>query len=1360
MPPKSNKLLNSAERHHSFEKSIAIGGESIRWSDNNSSNIIESLVFYGFYYTPTEVDLHRITCAYCLGTESVNIDTDITTVLEDHDKHHHECYVSLAYVANTIHQQPIDFIVDYYTNQSKHISSPLLKSAFKFRLKFYDKKYIHDKIANISSKSLAEAGFIYNKSSRDEVICLYCGCSFTDWEENDDPFELHQTSNDNRYCYFLDKKGVKRNNEKLVDDMSVENLSDASIQLEGIDQNEQVINVNTQGDQDMQAEQVHLDDIDSEHENSNNSKFKSPKAASRATSLTPKVDPNDAYWDKPPDESLFDDLISVAKSPRLLSNKESFRELALSKATRLEQIENISEDMQRDFSDFLDDPVDAEESKTTPATVDQADVEKIASPISADGVLEINTKGLSELQVESESVVGKGKGKGKRKGKSKVAKNKKSTEKEVGPILSQPDMIEIRPRSRRNRNRKLKIADSQDDSPAEKISNILTKEPSVDIISELKSANRRKKSIEPHPNTSIDVAEKITTLNDKSKAHTTTEIIEIPDTETNANKGNSNRRQPNKKGEGAEVENSGIEKGIDQTKEIEAKQNGKPGKRARKIKFKARQAPVFDTSTHDINDYGDTNLVALEENINLNPTSFDLKNTSLDSDVIMRDEVISPIRLKSNEVSWKNRKNRKNETIKKRSDSPIISIFDKSLDDLVLEKISSPLKLPAKADTTNKSQSPTIRSNAMRVEPIRRETRTRKSKQIATSKIAKDFLENIVNLDLESDDRHMEPGSEDETGNNTKKTPTSHLPPNLKPQEQTLDNYFTSDHDASQVQAARGSELELEASDSEASHEVTVSKSNISGFVSNNSNAVEESSDIDAYPSSMIDDSLSEKEATADDLDDYADYLNTVKQMSANYLPNKDTLHLRSSSEISDAASLEDILAVQSDSEKDMNLMDSAFKSTNEKVDSIEIQTVSPEEKQTDDKTNIEQLGDFNDSDDLDHFVSDVEGDSMEEDAMEVDAMEVFDSNANIIDKPKPAINTKENRNSESDQIDDGFEVDHDVELPLDKANNIDSDPIEAISDDADKMNEPNSPIIDNNRDIEKDIDNDDKVSRGTLVESTTSSEEIEDQGPETHNSSGSELNSDNESEVGMIEDRIEEVEKVKEEDEGTRREENAGNTVAETSKIKDLEIVHPRNFIETKQSAITPQKSVDINRGSLQNSRVSNSSNISKIPATRAIPSNRKHPRSSHELPSFEPRTSIQVEGDNYSPIKAENFKILDSSTPSKDREEKPLSKPSFDPVGKLFTQKQLQMKQSSEYLKSIINYEYELHNDIESELTNFIANMPSEEADMTVMEWVKYGAANCRRLIMEDYDLLNKMYKEEYLKKLKELEDLPTID
>ncbi|CUM67980.1 uncharacterized protein PRCAT00005694001 [Priceomyces carsonii] len=86
--------------------------------------------------------------------------------------------------------------------------------------------------------------------------------------------------------------------------------------------------------------------------------------------------------------------------------------------------------------------------------------------------------------------------------------------------------------------------------------------------------------------------------------------------------------------------------------------------------------------------------------------------------------------------------------------------------------------------------------------------------------------------------------------------------------------------------------------------------------------------------------------------------------------------------------------------------------------------------------------------------------------------------------------------------------------------------------------------------------------------------------------------------------------------------------------------------------------------------------------------------------------------------------------------------------------------LEDTANYLKSIALSNNDLHNDFDSELTNFISAMPENEENMSIEEWVKYSASNCVKLLKDTADDMISFYEKEYKKALKAIESLPTKD
>lgn len=129
----------------------------------------------------------------------------------------------------------------------------------------------------------------------------------------------------------------------------------------------------------------------------------------------------------------------------------------------------------------------------------------------------------------------------------------------------------------------------------------------------------------------------------------------------------------------------------------------------------------------------------------------------------------------------------------------------------------------------------------------------------------------------------------------------------------------------------------------------------------------------------------------------------------------------------------------------------------------------------------------------------------------------------------------------------------------------------------------------------------------------------------------------------------------------------------------------------------------------------------------------------------------------------------LLESSTPEKKKE-------TLDPVPATTTPQvplewvpvslsnlldNLQnMEAASEYLNKSLNSKYDLHDDYDGELTNLISSMPEDEENMTIQEWVKHNATNCHKLAKQTCNEMIEVYRAEYLRAIKTLEQMPTSD
>ncbi|RCK59173.1 hypothetical protein Cantr_07653 [Candida viswanathii] len=86
--------------------------------------------------------------------------------------------------------------------------------------------------------------------------------------------------------------------------------------------------------------------------------------------------------------------------------------------------------------------------------------------------------------------------------------------------------------------------------------------------------------------------------------------------------------------------------------------------------------------------------------------------------------------------------------------------------------------------------------------------------------------------------------------------------------------------------------------------------------------------------------------------------------------------------------------------------------------------------------------------------------------------------------------------------------------------------------------------------------------------------------------------------------------------------------------------------------------------------------------------------------------------------------------------------------------------LESSAKELKELANSEYDLINDVNGDITRFIAEMPEEEEDMTIKQWMEHCATNCRDIVTQSCGELGDFILEEYDRAIQEIENLPTID
>ncbi|KAI5965419.1 hypothetical protein CANMA_003415 [Candida margitis] len=89
-------------------------------------------------------------------------------------------------------------------------------------------------------------------------------------------------------------------------------------------------------------------------------------------------------------------------------------------------------------------------------------------------------------------------------------------------------------------------------------------------------------------------------------------------------------------------------------------------------------------------------------------------------------------------------------------------------------------------------------------------------------------------------------------------------------------------------------------------------------------------------------------------------------------------------------------------------------------------------------------------------------------------------------------------------------------------------------------------------------------------------------------------------------------------------------------------------------------------------------------------------------------------------------------------------------------FAQQMENLDNSSKELKTLANSKYDLHNDLDGDLTRFIAEMPEEEEQMTIEQWIEHCAANCKDIVAQSIKEMNQYILDEYDRAIMTLESL----
>ncbi|CCG23189.1 hypothetical protein CORT_0D03470 [Candida orthopsilosis Co 90-125] len=89
-------------------------------------------------------------------------------------------------------------------------------------------------------------------------------------------------------------------------------------------------------------------------------------------------------------------------------------------------------------------------------------------------------------------------------------------------------------------------------------------------------------------------------------------------------------------------------------------------------------------------------------------------------------------------------------------------------------------------------------------------------------------------------------------------------------------------------------------------------------------------------------------------------------------------------------------------------------------------------------------------------------------------------------------------------------------------------------------------------------------------------------------------------------------------------------------------------------------------------------------------------------------------------------------------------------------FVQQMQDLDNSSKELKMLAGSKYDLHNDLDGDLTRFIAEMPEEEEQMTIEQWLEHCAINCKDIVAQSMKEMNQYILDEYDRAIKTLESL----
>lgn len=214
MPPRIPiNMQYRTNRFETFTRSVKVSGSTQVKDWTNDKPDILNLVDNGFFFTPSLKNLDQVTCV-CCGKKEHNIN-EVDNISRYHLLNNPDCALSVivSSFANFLADDNQD---EFWSSQTrKSIREPLTKESIDMRRKTYKNYWKFDNLVSrpkVTSKSLSESGFYYSpiEAGNDRVFCMYCDCCLDHWDEQDDPIQEH-ISNLNGNCYFLKKYHDKEN---------------------------------------------------------------------------------------------------------------------------------------------------------------------------------------------------------------------------------------------------------------------------------------------------------------------------------------------------------------------------------------------------------------------------------------------------------------------------------------------------------------------------------------------------------------------------------------------------------------------------------------------------------------------------------------------------------------------------------------------------------------------------------------------------------------------------------------------------------------------------------------------------------------------------------------------------------------------------------------------------------------------------------------------------------------------------------------------------------------------------------------------------------------------------------------------